>query len=80
MYKHNHKLEIKVTARDVDEVILARIKLLMDSTKNNKKLTNIINQEFKMNFTIDTIRYITRKLKDEQFGKSSQDANKLVNY
>ena len=49
--KHNHKLEIKATARDVDEVILARIKLLVDSTKNNKKLTNIINQEFKMNFT-----------------------------
>jgi len=75
-HKHTHKLEMKLTARNIDEKILARIKTLKDSVNDKKKLTKHINEEFKTNFKSDSIRYILRKLKNEELG----NLRMLMNY
>jgi len=41
-------------------------------------ITNIINKDLKKNFPIRVIQYQVEKLKIKDLGKSSEDANKLI--
>ena len=75
---HNHPLDKKDSASSITSEILDRIKTHKDSVKNLSKLTEIINLEFKKDFKEQIIRRQVDKIKDEEFGKASMDAQVLV--
>lgn len=75
---HNHPLDRMDDARSMTKEIYDRIKILKDSVKKLDKLRNQINNEFNKNFTEQTIRHQLNKIKEEEYGKASLDAQKLV--
>ena len=75
---HNHKLNKFNTTKDITEEIFDKIKQLKDSTKDIVKLTNLINKEFKLNFSEIVIRYQIKKIMEEEFGRPSEDAQRLL--
>jgi len=52
--------------------------LLRKTTSDTPTITSIINTEFETNFHWRTIYYQLNKLKDEEYGKLSQDALNLI--
>ena len=75
---HNHLLNKKDTAKSMTSEISARIKALKDSVKSFSKLKELINKEFSKDFSEKTIIYQVNKIKEEEYGKASQDTQKLV--
>ena len=76
---HDHILSKKDTGRNVTEEIFHKIKSLMGNVLDSVKLTDLINKEFKTSFSVDTIRHQIRKIKNQEFGKPSNDAQELIN-
>jgi len=75
---HNHSLNKFHTAEAITPNILKKINLMKNSCKTYGELTKIINDEFGLNFHRKTIYYQVIKLREEENGKLSEDATKLI--
>jgi len=76
--EHDHQFKERHTAKDVTTEIYERIRTLKSSINGIAKLTKTINDEFKKKFSRDAIKYQVQRLKEEELGKASEDANRLV--
>ena len=75
---HNHKLGEYDILKAVNDDILNKIRLSINSVKSISELTSLINKEFHKNFHYKTIYYLVNQIKEETLGKATEDANTLV--
>jgi len=64
--------------KSINELILNKIKELMPLAKSNGELTKSINKTFGKNFHQQTIYYQVNKIKDEELGKMTEDAEVFI--
>jgi len=75
---HNHSMEEYESNKSINELILNKIKELMPLAKSNGELTKSINKTFGKNFHQQTIYYQVNKIKDEELGKMTEDAEVFI--
>ena len=66
---HNHKLGEYDILKAVNDDILNKIRLSINSVKSVSELTSLINKEFHKNFHYKTIYYLVNEIKEKPLGK-----------
>ena len=75
---HNHILPKYHSAYAMTPQIYQRIKSLREITTDCGKISKSINEEFKTEFNPKIIYHQLQKIKEEEYGKSSQDAENFI--
>lgn len=75
---HNHQLEDQNGGLEITDEILDKIIEYRALTSDAANITKKINSQFKSNFSVQTIRYQLKKIKDVEYGQPSEDAKKLM--
>jgi len=75
---HNHKLNAKNNSLEFTPSILEKLKELRTVSDNTKAITKALNKKFNKSFSIRTVWYQLKKLKDLEFGKPTDDASTLI--
>ena len=75
---HNHFLETYDNSTAITEEIQDKIEFLKSTNADVSTITDIINQDFKVNFHWRTIYYQLKKIKEIEYGKPSKESEKLA--
>ena len=75
---HNHNLNKYDPSKSIDNQIMDKIRELKAIAKSNHELTKSINKTFNKNFHPQTIYHQVKKMKDEEMGKVTEDAQVFI--
>jgi len=76
--KHNHALVAQFGALELTSGIFEKIKEYRCLTTDAAEVTRKVNSQFDSDFRVSTIRYQLTKIKNDEFGCPTSDANELV--
>ena len=66
------------SAKSINKAILDKICELKNVAKSNNELTKLVNKKFQKNFHPQIIYHQINKMKDEEIGKTTQDAQFFI--
>ena len=76
--KHNHSLSKYHSSQAITPEIYQKIKDLCSVSQNCVKIANSINKEFNKSFYSKVIYHQIQKVKEEEYGKASEDAATFI--